>query len=267
LAASLVRLDETGFRIGGKTCWLHNVSTARLTHYRVPEKRGAVPADLGGGIVVHDHFKPYYALPELQHALCNAHHLRELKALMEFEREPWAEAMSQFLLAANKRVAGLVKQGEDALADDLWAVMAREYDEIPAQGFEFHAQQTPLVRQPGARGKPPRGVGHDLLIRLRDFKQDVLRFATNFAVPFTSNQAERDIRMMKLKMKISGGFRSFEGAKLSRPYGPSYPRQAGNQQARRSARHLGAWELRLYYTNRWFAILVNGHGWDLSRVT
>lgn len=214
LAASSVRhLDETGFRIGGKTCWLHNISTARLTHYRVAEKRGAVPAHLAGGIVVHDHFKPYYVLPELQHALCNAHHLRELKALMEFEREPWAEAMSQFLLSTNKRVAALVEQGEVALADDLWAVMAREYDEILAQGFEFHERQAPLLRQPGARGKPPRRIGHNLLIRLRDFKQDVLRFATNFAVPFTNNQAERDIRMMKLKMKISGGFRTFEGAR------------------------------------------------------
>jgi transposase len=214
LAAAPVRhLDETGFRIGGKTCWLHSVSTACLTHYRVSEKRGAVPANLAGGIAVHDHFKPYYALPGLEHALCNAHHLRELKALMMFEREPWAEAMSQFLLDAHKCVAGQIEKGEFALADDIWAAMAQGYDEILAHGFAFHEQQAPLLRQAGARGKPPRRIGHNLLIRLRDFKQDVLRFATNFAVPFTNNQAERDIPMMKLKMKISGGFRTFEGAR------------------------------------------------------
>jgi transposase len=214
LAAGAVRhLDETGFRIGGKTCWLHSVSTACLTHYRVSEKRGAVPANLAGGIAVHDHFKPYYALPGLQHALCNAHHLRELKALMMFEREPWAAAMSQFLLSANRLVAELVEQGQVALADDVWADMARRYEQILEQGLTFHEQQTPLQRQSGARGKPPRRIGHNLLLRLRDFKQDVLRFATNFAVPFTNNQAERDIRMMKLKMKISGGFRTFQGAR------------------------------------------------------
>ena len=82
-----------------------------------------------------------------------------------------------------------------------------------AAGLGFHQQQTPLVRKPGARGKPPRRIGHNLLIRLRDFKSDVLRFAADFTVPFTNNQAERDIRMMKVKMKISGGFRTMEGAR------------------------------------------------------
>jgi len=91
--------------------------------------------------------------------------------------------------------------------------MSRDYDAILAQGFEFHERQAPLLRKPGARGKPPRRIGHNLLIRLRDFKADVLRFATNFAVPFTNNQAKRDIRMMQTKMKTSGGFQTFEGAR------------------------------------------------------
>ncbi len=214
LATGPVRhLDETGFRIGGKTCWLHSVSTADLTHYRVSEKRGAVPVDLHGGVVVHDHFRPYYSLPDLEHALCNAHHLRALKALIEIEHAPWAEAMSQFLLSTNTLAGQAARRGEVALAGGVLAEIARDYDEIVAAGFEFHAQQTPLVRRPGTRGKPPRRPGHNLLIRLRDFKQDLMRFAANFAVPFTNNQAERDIRMMKLKMKISGGFRTIEGAR------------------------------------------------------
>ena len=214
LAIEPVRhLDETGFRIGGKTRWLHSISTTALTHYRASETRGAVPADLAGGIIVHDHFKPYYALPDLQHALCNAHHLRELKALTEIEHEPWAQTMSQFLLAAKVLAGQAVARGDAGLAESVLATIAREYDEIVATGLAFHEQQTPLHRKPGARGKPPRRIGHNLLIRLRDFKPDVLRFVANFAVPFTNNQAERDIRMMKVKMKISGGFRTTEGAK------------------------------------------------------
>jgi len=218
LKARLIRepvrhLDETGFRIGGKTCWLHNISTTAFTHYEVSAKRGAVPADLDGGIVVHDHFKPYYALPDLQHALCNAHHLRELKALTEIDREPWAQSMSAFLLATNTLVEQAVEQGKAALPKDVLERITQGYDEIVAAGLGFHQQQTPLVRKPGARGKPPRRIGHNLLIRLRDFKSDVLRFAADFTVPFTNNQAERDIRMMKVKMKISGGFRTMEGAR------------------------------------------------------
>lgn len=215
LAIDPVRhLDETGFRIGGKTCWLHSMSTTGLTHYRVSEKRGAVPTDLEGGIVVHDHFKPYYALPDLEHALCNAHHLRELKALIEIEHEAWARIMSEFLLSTNALVEQAVDGGAASLSASTWDQITQTYDAIVASGWEFHQQQTPLVRQPGARGKPPRRPGHNLLIRLRDFKPDVLRFAANFMVPFTNNQAERDIRMMKLKMKISGGFRTTQGAQI-----------------------------------------------------
>jgi transposase len=213
LAVGPVRhLDETGFRIGGKTCWLHSISTTALTHYRVSEKRGAVPTDLDGGVAVHDHFRPYYSLSSLEHALCNAHHLRELKALIENEHEPWAQVMSDFLLSTNALVGQEVENGEAGLPASALDQIARTYDEIVASGFEFHQQQTPLVRQPGKRGKPPRRPGHNLLIRLYRFKPDVMRFAANFAVPFTNNQAERDIRMMKLRMKISGGFRTFRGA-------------------------------------------------------
>jgi len=214
LAESPVRhLDETGFRIGGKTCWLHSVSTMGLTHYRVSAKRGAVPSNLAGGIVVHDHFRPYYSLPDLEHALCNAHHLRELKALTEIDREPWARTMSEFLLSSQSLVRQAAENGKAGLTSRKLRRILATYDEIVASGFDFHTRKKPLARTPGTRGKPPRRPGHNLLIRLRDFKSDVMRFAANFAVPFTNNQAERDIRMMKLKMKISGGFRTFQGAR------------------------------------------------------
>jgi transposase len=87
-AAPVKHMDETGFRIGGTTRWLHVASTALLTFYRVCAKRGSLLANVAG-IVIHDHWKPYYTMPGVLHALCNAHHLRELKALVEIEKEDW----------------------------------------------------------------------------------------------------------------------------------------------------------------------------------
>ena len=105
LATAAVRhLDETGLRIGGKTRWLHTVSTAAMTYYQVCQQRGAMFDALRGGVIVHDHFKPYFTLSEVEHALCNAHHLRELKALIDIEKEPWAKKMSRLLVRASRQV-------------------------------------------------------------------------------------------------------------------------------------------------------------------
>jgi transposase len=114
--APVRNLDETGFRVSSKTQWLHSASTAALTHYRVSEKRGALWKALQGGIIVHDHFKPYFTLKGAGHALCNAHHLRELKALTEIEKEPWATKMSRLLLTAARAVRRAVEQGQSAVA-------------------------------------------------------------------------------------------------------------------------------------------------------
>jgi transposase len=214
VAAKVRHLDETGFRIGGKTRWLHSASTTVYTHYRIGETRGDVPRTMADGIIVHDHFKPYYALRGAQHALCNAHHLRELQALIEIEKEPWAGTMHELLRTANKQVREAKSTGAVALADpDKHRILAA-YDAALAIGFALHEAQAPLVRSPGARGRPPRRTGHNLLLRLRHCKADVLRFAEDFDVPFTNNQAEQDIRMMKVRMKISGGFRTFGGAEI-----------------------------------------------------
>lgn len=209
--APVRHLDETGFRIAGKTQWLHTASTVALTHYRVSEKRGAIPA-FEGGVIVHDHFKPYYTLPNVEHALCNAHHLRELKALIEIEKEPWAKKMFWLLRHACKAVRRAVAQGASVLAGRAGRRIFKLYDAIVARGLAFHEQQPPLAKRTGARGRQARRPGHNLLIRFRNFKNDVLRFVSDFAVPFTNNQAEQDIRMMKVKMKISGGFRTSAGA-------------------------------------------------------
>jgi transposase len=214
VATARVRhLDETGFRIGGKGQWLHTASTEALTSYRMSAKRGALPKGLKGGVIVHDHFKPYYALPRLAHALCNAHHLRELKGLIEFDKEQWARQMSDLLLEANKAVRGAVALKESALPTSVLRGLFKRYNAIVKRGFAFHREQKPLARQPGARGRAPHRPGYNLLMRLHKFKRDVLRFLYDFAVPFTNNQAEQDLRMMKVKMKISGGFRTMAGAR------------------------------------------------------
>ncbi len=214
VAAKVRHLDETGFRVGGRTGWLHSASTAAYTHYRISEKRGDVPRTMAEGVIVHDHFKPYYALRSALHALCNAHHLRELQALIEIEREAWARVMHAVLRAANKLVREARTGGAVALAEPDKRRIAAAYDAALAMGFALHEGQTPLARRPGARGRAPRRTGHNLLRRLRDCKADVLRFTQDFDVPFTNNQAEQDVRMMKLRMKISGGFRTPAGAEI-----------------------------------------------------
>ena len=209
-AAPVKHLDETGFRIGGKTQWLHIASTVWLTFYRVSAKRGSLLPNVAG-IVVHDHWKPYYTMTGVLHALCNAHHLRELKALVEIEKEDWARKMQRLLRHACHAV-NLAHEQRVPLKPSLIALLDRRYDTILADGLAFHQAQPALAKaQP--RGRPPRRVGHNLLLRLSARKLDVLRFLTDPSVPFTNNLAEQDGRMMKLRQKISGGFRAEHGAK------------------------------------------------------
>jgi transposase len=213
--ARVKHLDETGFRIGGRTQWLHIFSTALLTFYRVDSKRGSLLSGVTG-IIVHDHWKPYYTMKGVLHALCNAHHLRELKALVEIEKEKWAHKMQRLLRRACHAV-NLARERGVQLKPPLIELFHRSYDRILKEGFAFHEDQPPLVRPPTQgerkrRGRQRRRTGHNLLLRLSARKEDVLRFLVDPDVPFTNNQAERDARMMKVKQKISGGFRSDEGA-------------------------------------------------------
>lgn len=196
--------DETSLRIGGRTCWLHLLSTTTATHYWVSPKRGDVVKNLTKGVHIHDHFKPYYTHnKEVKHGLCNAHHLRELKALIDIEKEKWAMGMTRFLKAASRY------QGQDIPPDRLHRLYAI-YDQIVARGLAYHEALPPLTK--GKRGRGKKRTGHNLLIRLQDFKDDVLRFLSDKNVAFTNNLAEQDIRMMKVRQKISGGFRTFVGA-------------------------------------------------------
>ena len=164
----------------------------------------------------HDHLKPYYTLEGIRHALCNAHHLRELKALVEIEKEDWARKMQRLLRLAC-HATNLARERGKPLPPRLIALFERRYDAILTEGLAFHAAQPALVRpertgKAKARGRKRRRVGHNLLLRLSIRKQDVLRFLSDLTVPFTNNLAEQAARMMKLRQKISGGFRSAAGA-------------------------------------------------------
>ena len=147
----------TGFRVAGKGQWLHTVSTETLTFYRVTEQRGAVPEGLTGGVVVHDHFKPYYGLTNVAHAFCNAHHLRELKALIELDEEPWAKAMSDLLVEANAAVTSAREAGETTLSPAAVEGFVARYWEAVRAGLAFHRSLPPLEKR--ARGRTKRRPG------------------------------------------------------------------------------------------------------------
>ncbi len=220
LAASKARvkhLDETGLRIGARTRWLHVICTSPdrvrgrllLAAYRVSERRGAVPAGVSG-VAVHDHWQCYWPMAGVEHALCNAHRLRELQALVEFDKEGWARRMQCHLLRA-WRVARLARERDMAVPGRLLARLARGYDRLLVEALAFHESQPPLP-SPGRHGTPRRRKGHNLALRLHERRDETLRLLTDPQVPFTNNEAERDLRMMKLRQKISGGFRSRTGA-------------------------------------------------------
>ena len=213
--APVKHMDETGFRIGGALRWLHVASTGLLTFYRACAKRGSLLADVAG-VVVHDHWKPYFKMPGVSHALCNAHHLRELKALVEIEKEEWARKMQRLLRRAC-HATNLARAAGVVLKPGLVARIERRYDTLVAEGLAFHQAQPPLSRATPKgggkrRGRVPLRTGHNLLLRFQTRRQDALRFLRDPAVPFSNNLAEGDLRMTKLRQKISGGFRTPDGA-------------------------------------------------------
>ncbi|MBI3798190.1 MAG: IS66 family transposase [Deltaproteobacteria bacterium] len=209
--AAVKHLDETGYRLAGLLHWLHVASTWLLTFYRTSRKRGAMWEGVEG-MVVHDFWRPYFTRAGVAHALCNAHHLRELKALSDIEQEPWAGAMYRFLRHAC-HAANLARQRHERLNPAFLVWLQARYDRILVHGVAFHEGQPPLeTLAHKRRGRTRRRTGHNLLVRLHGHKDEGLRFLTNPAVPFTNNQAERDMRMMKLKQKISGCFRAQTGA-------------------------------------------------------
>lgn len=210
----LAQFDETGMQIARKLHWLHVTCTSQLTYYFMHPKRGPVAMDAidilprFDGWAVHDGL-PAYAKYGCRHALCNAHHLRELTAMEEQHQQTWAKPMRE-LLCQIKEAVELAK--------------ARNYQRLhPVEACAFEARyqailQTGYAANPppeltGRKGRPKQGPARSLLLRLDQHRNQVLAFMYDFSVPFDNNQAERDLRMMKVKQKVSGCFRSEEGAK------------------------------------------------------
>ena len=206
IQAVVVNVDESGLRVAARLHWLHVASTADLTFYGVHGQRGTVAMDALGVLphcqhwLVHDHWKPYYKYDAF-HALCNQHLLRELKFLAEECHEAWAPALTAFLLEWKDDPR--TRQG---LTEAQFQAAHKRYQALVRQGRQDHPR-----RQPG-QGRTRQGKAANLLDRLEDFDLSVLAFLIDPNVPFTNNQGEQDIRMIKVKQKISGSFRTLTGA-------------------------------------------------------
>lgn len=207
--------DETGINIGGKRQWLHNVSNKELTYLYPHAKRGSQAMVSGGviprfqGILVHDHWKPYYKY-SCTHALCNAHHLRELERAIEQDNQQWAKSMQALLLKIHKAVN---QTSAGKLSEDETQKYLLRYRKIIDEGeLECPPPVSPSGKK--SRGRLKRSKSRNLLERLKDFESDALRFMANEIVPFSNNQGERDLRMTKVQQKISGCFRSTQGAEI-----------------------------------------------------
>jgi transposase len=215
LSSSVINLDETGINHNGTPRWLHCACTPWFTFFYPHKKRGQLAMDDMGilpgfrGTICHDHWKPYYRYKNVQHVLCNAHHLRELERAWTQDKQMWAEKMQKLLRQMNS--ATLAAGGRLEPPDQ--EKYRKQYRKLIADA-EIECPPPEPGDRKGKRGRIPRSKARNLLERLMNFEDDVLRFMTDEDIPFTNNQAERDLRMTKLHQKISGCFRSWEGAQI-----------------------------------------------------
>lgn len=217
-----VHFDETGLRCEGKNGWLHSASSERLTHFEFHAKRGTEAIDAIGilprfrGTAVHDRWEPYFGYEACRHGLCGAHLLRDLRFVWEQEGERWAKNLRRLFLKMNTAVGRARAKGQTRFHAPTLAYWEGRYRRILARGFEFHRDKDARegrVAQPGKRGRKKQRPGKNLLDALDQHQRRVLLFLHDFTVPFTNNQGERDIRMTKVKLKVSGCFRSAGGAR------------------------------------------------------
>jgi transposase len=196
-SSKLLHFDETGVRVEKELNWLHSMSNKDVVIYKAHQKRGIQAMNsfyvhtAFAGIAVHDHLKSYYKIKTNIHSLCNAHILRELVGIYENSEAIWAKDMEQFLYKAHNLVEHYRPEGQ-LLNNDL-ITLDKEYDEILAKAKCYYAKY-----------QSTKKLGKSLYGRLQEYKPEILRFMRNFEVPFTNNLAEQDIRMCKVKHKISG---------------------------------------------------------------
>lgn len=215
VAAPVAHFDETGFYVEDKRYWLHVACTAELTYYYAHRARGAHGSRAAGvlpvfrGTAVHDAYAAYWVYP-CEHALCNAHILRELAFLVERYQQGWAQELAELLRAMLAVTHAARTTAPAALPPEQVTGWGARYATLVQTGLSANpaAPPPPTPR----RGRVKQSPAHNLLVRLRDHASEVLRFLTDLRVPFDNNQAERDLRMMKVQQKISGRFRTVAGA-------------------------------------------------------
>jgi transposase len=211
--AEVLHCDETGCRVEGKTNWMHVGRTETETDYHVDEKRGKEALDRMDilpdykGTVVHDCWKSYFQYEEASHGICNAHVLRELKYVSEEMNQSWAVNMAEHLKAGLK-----MKEEKGIPNEQEYEEYVKKYREILENGKAQQPQGPP--KPEGRRGREAKSKSQNLLDRLERYEENVLAFLRKEEVPFTNNQAEQAIRMVKVKEKVSGGFRSRKGARI-----------------------------------------------------
>jgi transposase len=208
LLSETAHFDETGMRIEGRLNWLHVASNRWWTYLFVDPKRGKEALESEESIIkdyrnwaVHDCWKPYFRFENCRHILCNAHLLRELESLKE-QGSNWGREMQDFIYEMSEAT----EKGARVLADR--AVWEARYEQICGRG---ELEEPPPEK--GKRGRPKSSLGRNLLNRLKKHQAGIMEYAFTAEVPFTNNQAERDIRCVKIKQKISNSFRSRKGAK------------------------------------------------------
>jgi transposase len=213
-AAQVAHFDETGGRVAGKLRWVHVACTDRWTLYHLDDRRGKTAMDAAGvlpgftGVAVHDGLAAYRQYDTAEHGLCNAHHLRELAGIADLTGQDWPTELADLLVEIHIAVELARASGQVTLPAGQLERYRRRYDDLVAAGKKLN----PPPPRTGKRGRPALGPAGSLLARLATHRDDVLRFATDLRVPFDNNAAERDVRMVKLQQKISGGWRSTTGA-------------------------------------------------------
>ena len=207
-----INADETGININGKRIWLHTACNDKWTHFYPHQKRGSdAIEDIGilpkfKGVLCHDYWQAYYKYDCL-HSLCNAHHVRELEWSATEDNQKWAGKLKEFLEELNKEV----NDAGGRLTAERSIYKRKRYRNL-LSAAEKECPPPKIERKKGRRGKIKKSKSRNLLERLTRHQDDVLRFIDNIEIPFTNNQGENDLRMAKVQQKISGCFRSEEGA-------------------------------------------------------
>lgn len=215
IRSSVLHVDETGINVNARNAWIHVTANELWTYFFPHEKRGSIAMDEIGilpffkGTLIHDHWKPYF-IYQCIHSLCNAHHLRELQRAYEQDSQKWALAMKELLIEINNAT----KNAGGSLSESAANEYCEKYRSVIATGEKECPlpEAKAIIDGKKKPGKIKKSKARNLLERLASFEKDTLRFMQDVDVPFTNNLAENNIRMTKVHQKISGCFRSMEGA-------------------------------------------------------